>query len=65
MFRDILYQENEVLHTTTTQNLRLNSDRRMCRTITMKSGLTDIYCKFQVMDDKITCRPIKIDNKYI
>ena len=45
MFRDILYQENEVLHTTTTQNLRLNSDRRMCRTITMKSGLTDIYCK--------------------
>ena len=38
---------------------------QMTRITTRKVALNDIFTKFQVQDDRITCKAIKVENKYL
>lgn len=38
---------------------------QMTRMTTRKVALNDVFTKFHVENDRITCKPIKVDNKYI
>ena len=41
------------------RSLRLDRNRQMSRYKTRKRGLSDIFLKFDVADDGITCAPLK------
>ena len=47
------------------RGLRLNADREMVRITQRKKGLSDIFTKFHLDDDAITCRPLKYKNKIL
>ena len=64
-FRDILYQTSEDRHMVSLNSLRLNKDKIMCRTNCVKQGLTDIFIKLSVENDKISCTPLKINGEFI
>ena len=46
-------------HFVTLRSLRLNKEKNMSRFTTKKRGLNDIFLKFDVADDAITCAPLK------
>ena len=52
-------------HHVTLRTLRLNRNQEMTRITQLKSGLSDIFVKFHLEDDGITCKPIKINGKYL
>ena len=52
-------------HHVTLRTLRLNRKQEMTRITQIKSGLSDIFVKFHLEDDGITCRPIKINGEYL
>ena len=58
-----LYGNNS--HHVTLRTLRLNRNLEMARITQIKSGLSDIFVKFHLEDDGITCRPIKINGQYL
>ena len=47
------------------ESLRLNRDKQMARKEITKVGLSDIFTKMTVNDDKITCTPLKRDGKFL
>ena len=63
LFRDVLY--NNKKHQATTETLRLNKNRQMCRASLTKTGISDVFVKFQVADDKITCSPLQINGNIL
>ena len=52
-------------HYVTLRALRLNRNQEMTRITQIKSGLSDIFVKFHLDDDGITCRPLKINGQYL
>ena len=52
-------------HHVTLRTLRLNRNQEMTRITQIKSGLSDLFVKFHLDDDGITCRPIKINGQYM
>ena len=52
-------------HYVTLRSLRLNKNREMSRVTTVKRGLSDIFVKFRVADDGITCLPLMKNNEYL
>lgn len=44
------------------RSLKLNNQQEMVRTSVMKSGLTDIFLKFGVNYDRVTCTPLTKNN---
>ena len=40
-------------------------DGHMARTSMTKVAISDLFCKFRVSDDKITCTPLTENNKYL
>ena len=46
------------------RNLQLKNGE-MSRICTKKKGLSNIFYKYQVADDNISCSPLKIDNYYL
>lgn len=46
-------------------SLRLNKDKVMSRISLIKKGLTDLFVKFPLDDDKITCAPLKLDDHFV
>ena len=47
------------------ESLRLNRDKQMARKEITKVGLSDIFTKMTVNDDKITCTPLKRGGKFL
>ena len=47
------------------RSLRLNRKREMTRTTGTKRGLSDIFLKFRVADDGITCSPLMKNDEYL
>ena len=64
-FEDKLYNENSIEHCVEVRSLRLNKQKQMTRTTTVKTGLSAIHVKLAVMDDKISCRPLKLNGKFV
>ena len=46
-------------------SIRLNRNKQMSRMKITKVGLSDIFIKMQVSDDKISCSPLKVNNSYV
>jgi hypothetical protein len=64
-FLSVLYGENCAPTMTEVRSLRVNRDKRMTRTTTIKTGLSGIHVKLKVENDRVTCKPLQIDGKYI
>jgi len=60
-----LYNDNEASNNVEVRSLRLNSEKQMTRTTTMRSGLTAIHVKLAVQNDRVTCKPLKVGNKFL
>ena len=64
-FSDVLYNKTNSVKTTDVRSLRLNTNKKMTRTATIKTGLTNIHIKLGILDDGITCVPLKLNDKYV
>ena len=62
-FLSQLYDHGD--HKVTLTSLRLDNDRRMSKITQIKKGLSDLFCKFHVENDQITCTPIRIDGEFL
>ena len=63
-YRDKLFNPSKP-HTVPMQTLRLNKEKKMARFKYNKRGLSDLFYKMSVADDKITCTPLKLNNVYL
>ena len=63
MFVKRLY--NGEAHYAEFESLRLNKNKEMAHIKTTKSCLNDLFVKFHVDHDKVTCRPLKLNGKYL
>ena len=52
-------------HYVTLRSLRLNRNREMARTTLQKRGLSNIFFKFPLENDSITCTPLTRNNEYL
>ena len=52
-------------HFVTIRSLRLNRDKQMSRFTLRKRGLSDIFLKFDVASDGITCSPLRKKGKIL
>ena len=52
-------------HHITLRSLRLNREKKMSRFTQRKRGLTDLFLKFNVADDAITCSPLTKKSKIL
>ncbi len=64
-FEQTLYGANPTNHCVEVKSLRLDKQRHMKRTTTIRKGLTAIHVKLSVQPDKITCLPLSVDGKYV
>ena len=62
-FINVLFTNNS--HYVTLRSLRLNKNREMSRITQRKKGLSDIFFKFPLDDDGITCRPLKLNEEFL
>ena len=63
LYRKVLLDDEK--HSVKFDQLRLNRKKEMHRSTLNKVGLTDFCIKQYISDDKITCTPLKKDNKYL
>ena len=47
------------------ESLRLNKHKEMARIVTSKNCLSDLFVKFHVAHDKVTCSPLKLNGEYL
>ena len=64
-FEETIYNENPIDHCVEVRSLRLNKQKQMTRTTTIKTGLSGIHVKLRVKPDKITCEPLKINGEFV
>lgn len=65
-FLDTLYGDCLVNNQVEVRSLRLNKQKTMSRTATLKAGLSPIHVKLQVEDDRISCKPLKyLDGTFV
>ena len=62
-FRDKLY--GHIPHTVVMRQLRVMNGEGMSRTSFQKQALSDLFSKFRVSDDMITCTPLTVENKFL
>ena len=62
-FLEVLFSNNS--HFVTLRSLRLNKNREMSRITQIKKGLSDIFFKFPLENDAITCKPLTLNGKYL
>ena len=46
-------------------SLRLTKEKKMARFTSLKKGLSDLFFKLRVSEDKITCTPLTENNVYL
>ena len=49
----------------TINSLRLNRNKEMSRMKMQRSSLNDVFLKMQVQSDKITCKPLMLNKKFL
>ena len=64
-WKNMLLNENAERTRVEINGLRLNKDKKMCRYKMLRKSLSDIHLKTNVLSDKITCTPLRIDGKYL
>ena len=63
-FRGTLYQTAE-RHMIVLKSLRLSKEKKMARYNLHKKGLTDLFYKMHVSEDRISCTPLRIDGEHL
>ena len=63
MYLETLYGKGS--HYVEMRSLRLNRKRQMTRITGTKRGLSDIFLKYRITDDGITCSPLMKNNEYL
>ena len=63
MYLETLYGKGS--HYVEMRSLRLNRKRQMTRITGTKRGLSDIFLKYRIADDGITCSPLMKNNEYL
>jgi len=63
-YLNTLYQKGD-RHMIEIQSLRLSKEKKMARYNLHKKGLSDLFYKMQVAEDRISCTPLKIDGEYL
>jgi len=63
-YKDTLYQIGE-RHEIEFQSLRLSKEKKMARYKLLKKGLSDLFYKMHVDEDRITCSPLKMGDEYL
>ena len=56
---------NSEAHYEEFESLRLNKNKEMAKIKSTKSCLNDLFVKFRVDNDKVTCHPLKLNGKYL
>ena len=64
-YKHILYNGNVDPHTIELRSLRLSRESKMARYTILRKGLSDLFYKMRVADDKITCTPLTFRNEYL
>ena len=64
LFKDVLFGSNSD-HKMEINSLRLNRNKQMTRMTTTKKGLSDIFVKMRVADDKISCSPLTKNGNFL
>ena len=64
-FKSVLLDENAPQTTVQLNSLRKNKNQQMTHVTLEKKALSDIFLKLQVQPDKITCKPLTLNNKYL
>ena len=62
-YLEVLFSNNS--HFVTLRSLRLNKNREMARITQIKKGLSDIFFKFRLENDAITCKPLTLNDQYL
>ena len=62
-FKEVLY--GQYSHHVTIHGLRLNQEKQMCKARLTKRGLTDLFKKFKVQSDRISCSPLQKDGQIL
>ena len=63
-YNDILYRLNDEDHTVTIKTLQLDKQKQMRTTDLLKRGLSDIFIKGHVGNDRSSCSPVLDKNKH-
>ena len=61
----VVYNKKTTQDNTEVRSLRLNTNKKMTRTATIKTGLTGIHIKLGVSDDGVSCEPLKKDGELV
>ena len=64
-FIEVVYNKKTTQNNTEVRSLRLNTNKKMTRTATIKTGLTGIHIKLGVSDDGVSCEPLKKDGELV
>ena len=64
-WKNMLLDENTERTRVEIDGLRLSKDKKMCRYKMFRKSLSDIHLKTNVLPDKITCTPLRINGKYL
>ena len=64
-FKKTLYSDVRNEDKIEIRSLRLNENKQMSRTTTIRRGLTGIHVKLGVQPDKVTCRPLKLNGQFV
>ena len=62
-FKEALYGQSS--HKVTIHGLRLNQEKQMCKARLTKRGLTNLFKKFPIASDRISCSPLKKDGQFL
>ena len=61
----MLLDEDAERTTVPIRGFRLSKDKKMCRYTMLRKSLSEIHLKTNVLPDKITCTPLRVDGKYL
>ena len=64
-FLSVLLEENFPVQQVEINSLRLNKNKEMSRTRSLKNSLSDVFLKMRVNSDAISCEPLIKDGKIL
>ena len=64
-FHNVLYAHSEGTIDTEVRSLRVDKNRKITRTKTIKTGLSGIHVKLRIENDRVICKPLLDGNKFL
>ena len=64
-FHNVLYAQNGETRDTEVRSLRVDKNKKMVRTKTIKTGLSGIHVKLRIENDRVICKPLREGNTFL